>query len=155
MRPTSVSTLLALFAGLATASWGLLDLVENRGGVLPPISRTAPLGLFALALVVLIAALSVRSRLRSRDRRPHPLAMARMVVLGKASAHLGPIVGGLYAGYALVLLPTMDITSRRDRAVLAGLAVAAAVLLTVAGLLLERFCQVPGGLDEDDPPAAA
>jgi uncharacterized protein DUF3180 len=157
VRPTSITTLVALFVGLATATWGALDLVENRGGVLPPIGPTAPAGVFALAVVVLIAALSVRSRLRSDDvrRRPHPLAMARMVVFGKASAHLGPIVGGLYAGYGLVLLPDLDIESRRDRAVLALFAVLAAALLALAGLLLERFCRVPGGVDDDDPSALA
>jgi len=157
MKPTSITSLVAIFIGLSTATWGLLDLIEDRGGVLPPIGRTAPAGLFALALVVLIAALSVRSRLRSNDirRRPHPLAMARMVVLGKASAHLGPIVGGLYAGYALILLPDLDIGDRRDRAVTALLAVLSAALLTVAGLLLERFCRVRGGVDRDDPSALA
>ncbi|MDQ1627929.1 MAG: hypothetical protein QOI54_1673 [Actinomycetota bacterium] len=149
MRPTAVTSLLALFAGLATATWGFLDLLESRGAVLPPISWTAPAGLFALGLVVLIAALALRSRLRSDDRRPHPLAVARMAVLGKASAHVGPIVGGLYAGYALVLLPSLDFSSRRERAVLAGLAVLAALLLTGAGLLLERLCRVRGGTDED------
>jgi hypothetical protein len=157
MKPTSVTSLVAIFIGLTSATWGVLDLIENRGGVLPPIGRTAPAGLFALALVVLIAALSVRTRLRSDDvrRRPHPLAMARMVVLGKASAHLGPIVGGLYAGYALVLLPDIDIGNRRDRAIIAALAVLSAALLTVAGLLLERFCRVRGGTDLDDPSALA
>lgn len=157
MKPTSITTLVAVFIGLSTATWGFLDLIENRGGVLPPIGRTAPAGLFALAVVVLIVAVSVRSRLSSDDvrRRLHPLTTARMAVLGKASAHLGPIVGGAYAGYALVLLPTLDIGDRRDRAVLAMLAVLAAALLTVAGLLLERFCRVRGGVDHDDPSALA
>ncbi len=157
MKPTSITSLVAIFIGMTSATWGLLDLIENRGGVLPPIGGAAPAGLFAIALVVLIAALSVRSRLRSDDvrRRPHPLAMARMAVLGKASAHLGPIVGGIYAGYALVLLPDLDIGNRRDRAVIALLAVLAAALLTVAGLLLERFCRVRGGPDLDDPSALA
>jgi hypothetical protein len=80
--------------------------------------------------------------------------MARMAVLGKASAHVGPIVGGLYGGYALVLLPTLDIGDRRDRALLAGGAVVASLLLTAAGLLLERTCRVRGNRNEDQPPGA-
>jgi uncharacterized protein DUF3180 len=155
MRPTRVSTLVALLLGVAAASWGLFTIIENRGGVLPPLSWSAPAGLFALGIVVLVTALGLRSRLASGDKRPHPLAMARMAVLGKASAHVGPIVGGIYAGYALVLLPHLDITDRRDRAVLAGVALLAALVLTGAGLLLERTCRVRGADDSRDDFGAA
>jgi len=47
--------------------------------------------------------------------------------LGVAIA-IGPIVGGLYGAYALVLAPTLDVGDRRDRALLAGSAVLAALL---------------------------
>jgi hypothetical protein len=78
--------------------------------------------------------------------------MARMAVLGKASSHVGPLVGGLYVGYLLLLLPALDIDSRRERALLCLVALAAAILLTAAGLLLERTCRVRGG-DDNPPPA--
>ncbi|MGZ4589214.1 MAG: DUF3180 domain-containing protein [Actinomycetes bacterium] len=155
MRPTRISTLLALLVGVAAATWGALDIIENRGGVLPPLSWSAPACLFALGMVVLVTAISLRSRLASGDRLPHPLAMARMAVLGKASAHVGPIIGGIYAGYALVLLPSLDIPDRRDRAVLAGVAVLASLVLAGAGLLLERTCRVRGNDDSRDEGAAA
>lgn len=155
MRPTRVATLVALLVAMTTASWGALDIVENRGGVLPPLSRSAPAGVLALGVVVLVTALALRSRLSAGQRRPHPLSMARMAVLGKASAHVGPIVGGIYAGYALILLPTLDIADRRERAVLASIAVVAALLLTGAGLLLERTCRVRGDDERDDFGTAA
>ena len=156
MKPTRVVSLVALFVSVAAVTWGVLRLVEDRGGVLPPLSWSAPAGLLALGVVVLATALGLRSRLRRGEKRPHPLSMARMAVLGKASAHVGPIVGGLYGGYALVLLPTLDIGDRRDRAVLAGAAVLASLVLTAAGLLLERTCRVRGaGRDDDEPTATA
>lgn len=156
MKPTRVSSLVALLLGFSAASWGLFRIIENRGGVLPPLSWSAPAGVFALGLVVLITALGLRSRLaRGGDKRPHPLAMARMAVLGKASAHVGPIVGGVYAGYALVLLPSLDVANRQDRAVLAGAALLAALVLTGAGLLLERTCRVRGADDSRDDFGAA
>ena len=154
MKPTRIASLVAIFIAVGAVTWGALRLVEDRGGVLPPLSWSAPAGLLALALVVLATALGLRSRLRRGDKRPHPLSMARMAVLGKASAHVGPIVGGLYGGYALVLLPSLDIGDRRDRALLAGGAVLASLLLTAAGLLLERTCRVRGNNDEDQPPGA-
>ena len=152
MRPTRIVSLLALFAAVAAVAWGALSLVEDRGGVLPPLSWSAPAGLLALGVVVLVTALALRSRLRRDDKRPHPLSMAQMAVLGKASAHVGPIVGGLYGGYALILLPTLDIGDRRDRALLAGGAVLAALVLTAAGLFLERTCRVRRDRDDEPPP---
>lgn len=154
MRPTRLATLVALLVAVAAVAWGVLRLVEDRGGVLPRLSWSAPFGILALGVVVLVTALGLRSRMRRGDKRPHPLSMAQMAVLGKASAHVGPIIGGLYGGYALVLLPTLDISDRRDRAVLAGSAVLAALVLTGAGLFLERICRVRGNGRDDDHPGA-
>jgi Protein of unknown function (DUF3180) len=147
-------SLVALFVAVAAVAWGSLRLVEDRGGVLPPLSWSAPAGLLALGVVVLVTALALRSRLRSDEKRPHPLSMVQMAVLGKASAHVGPIVGGLYGGYALVLLPTLEIGDRRERALLAGGAVLASLVLTAAGLFLERTCRVRRDRDDDPPPGA-
>jgi len=135
---------MALLVGVAALTWGALLIAETRGAVLPPLAWTAPAGVALLAVVVLVTAVALRRRLSS-GRPPEPLGMARMAVLGKASAHVGPIVGGLYAGYLVLLLPDLGIESRSERAVLCGVALLSAVLLTVAGLLLERTCRVRGG----------
>ena len=59
---------------------------------------------------MLVTALGLRARLRRPGRSGRTrLSMARMAVLGKASAHVGPLVGGLYGGYLLVLLPGLEI----------------------------------------------
>jgi hypothetical protein len=151
VRPTRVSTLVALMLGVAAVSWGALRVAETRGSSLPALAWTAPAGIALLAVVVLVTAVALRSRLRG-DRPPHPLGTARMAVLGKASAHVGPIVGGLYLGYLVLLLPGLDVMSRRDRAVLCLVALVASILLTAAGLLLERTCRIRGG--DDEPPEA-
>jgi hypothetical protein len=155
VKPTRIGTLVSLLVVVAAVTWGLLQVMSDHGHTLPPLTWTAPAGVAALAVVVLVTWLGLRSRLRTPGRRPHPLSMARMAVLGKASAHVGPIVGGLYGGYALVLLPTLDIGDRRDRALLAGAAVLAALLLTAAGLFLERICRVRGSRDDDEATATA
>jgi hypothetical protein len=156
MRPTRVRVLVALLLGVAAVTWGVLQIMLDRGDVLPPLTWSAPSFIALLAIVVLATALGLRARLNDPAKRPHPLSMARMAVLGKASAHVGPIVGGLYAGYALVLLPGLEIASRRDRSVLCLVALLASVGLSVAGLLLERACRVPpSGTDEEIPAARA
>jgi hypothetical protein len=156
MRPTRVRLLVAMLLGVAAVTWGVLQILLDRGAVLPPLTWTAPTGIALIAIVVLATALGLRARLDDPAKRPHPLSMARMAVLGKASAHVGPIVGGLYAGYLLVLLPGLEIASRRDRSVLCLVALLASIGLSVAGLLLERACRVPpSGTDEQIPAARA
>jgi len=139
---------------VAAVAWGVLQVMSDHGSTLPPLTWTAPTGVAALAVVVLVTWLGLRSRLTRPEQRPHPLSMARMAVLGKASAHVGPIVGGLYAGYLLVLLPDLEIVARRERAILCATAVLFSVGLTVAGLLLEHACRVPPSASDDEVPAA-
>jgi hypothetical protein len=157
MRPTRPSILVALLIGAAAVSWGVLDIAERRGAVLPPPPWTAPLGIAFIAAAVLLSALALRRRMSGLPgtKPPHPLGVARMAVLGKACSHVGSLVGGVYGGYLLLLLPGLDIGGRRDRALVAGAALVAAVLLTVAGLLLERTCRVrPAGGEGPDSPSA-
>jgi hypothetical protein len=157
VTPSRLSTLLALAIGAAAVAWGAVRLSEGRGATLPPLPWAAPVGLAVLALAVLASAVALRARLRGRPgtRPPRPLGVARMAVLGKASAHAGALLAGAYAGYVLVLAPSLGIEARRDRALVAAAATLAAVLLTAAGLLLERTCRVRGGDDGTPPPAAS
>jgi hypothetical protein len=146
--------LVALLLGVAAVSWGVLRLAENRGLSTPDVTWTAPAFVAILAAAVLTVAVALRRRI-SGARRPNPLGMARMAVLGKASAHVGPIVAGLYLGYLLLLLPGLDVVSRRDRALVSTVTVLLALLLSAAGLLLERTCRVTGSDDDEPPPAVS
>jgi hypothetical protein len=157
MRPTKVSILAALLVGAAALSWGVLRVAENRGAVLPPLPWGAPLGIAFLAAAVGVSTLALRRRLRGipGTKPPQPIGVARMAVLGKAASHVGALAAGAYGGYLVLLLPGLDIGGRRDRALIAGSALVAAVLLTAAGLLLERTCRVrPLGGDGPDAPSA-
>ena len=98
MRPTRPGILIALLLGVAAVAWGTVEIVVNRGGTSPVITWFAPIELGLLGVVVVVIALGLRSRLRRPERRPHPLSMVRLAALGKASAHAGPVVGGLYLG---------------------------------------------------------
>jgi hypothetical protein len=154
VRPTRIRTLVWLALVVGALTWLLLRILDSNGTTLPPLTWTAPAGVLALALLVGVAWVTVRRR--RAPTQPHvtpidPLGMARLAALGKAASHVGAALVGWYAGWVVLLLPDLEISSRRDRAVWAGFAVGAAVLLAVAGLLLERACRVR---DDERPPAA-
>ena len=153
MKPTRIGSLVAILIAVAAVSWGVLRIMDSRAMSLPTLTWTSPAGIFALALVVLVAAVALRLRLRA-GRPPHPLGTARMAVLGKASAFVGPVIGGMYLGYLVVLLPDASVGDRRDRIVLCGLALGAALALSAAGLFLERACRVDDR-DDEIPPAVS
>ncbi len=103
MRPTRVSTLVALLVGTAALAWGALRISVNRGGHaagadLDRAGRRRVTRRRRAADGRRAAVAGWRGRRSDRTRS----AMARLAVLGKASAHVGPLVGGLYAGYLVV-----------------------------------------------------
>ena len=155
MRPTRVRTLIVLAAVVGVLAWLFLHVVDNRGSTLPSLTWTAPAGVLALALVVGVSWVAVRRRRDPAQSRLHPidpLGMARMAVLGKAAAHVGAALLGFYLGWVVLLLPDLGIDARRERALIAAVAAVGAVLLAVAGLLLERACRVR---DDDEGPTPA
>lgn len=158
MRPTSPGVLLAWLITTGALVWGALRIAESRGSTPPALPWAGPLGIAFLAAAVLVSTIALRRRLRGSagTKPPQPLGVARMAVLGKASSHVGAILAGGYAGYLLMLLPSLDIGARRERAVVAAVAVLAGAVLTLAGLFLERSCRVgPRGDDIDSPSAPA
>ena len=151
MRPTRIGSLVAVLAAVAAVAWGVLRVMESRAMSLPALTWTSPAGILLLTLVVFVATLALRRRLDAR-RPPNPLGIARMAVLGKASAFVGPLIGGMYLGYLVVLLPDVSIGDRGERAWQCALAILAAVLLSAAGLFLERTCRIDER-DDEQPPA--
>ena len=151
MTPTRLRTLalLALLGGVAGAL-----LAATAYGSLPDLPRVAPVSLALLAVVELAMARVVRDRVQRRARPGartlHPLQVARAAALAKASSPTGALLGGVYLGLLLWLLPSELRASGPDR-VVAGLSALAAGALVVAALLLERACRTPDR--EDEPPA--
>ena len=163
MKPTRLRALWAALAGTAVASWSVLSLLDSRGSaLLPALPWSAPAALAVLALLIAVAALGLRRRLRAlvprlgQEARPrlasrpvNALVVARLAVLGKASAYGGAVLAGAYGGYVVLLLSDLTTELRRELGAIAGLSALAAALLAAAGLGLERSCRVPPGEEED------
>jgi hypothetical protein len=152
MHPTNPATLVVLGLGAAAVSW---ILVANYYGDLPPIPWLPAFTIFALAAFEAVLARTTKARI---DRRPgtdrvDPLAVARYVVLAKASSPTASIFAGLYGGVLVSLLVvkgTQNVAVTNDLPPI-GTGLVAALALVGAALWLERSCRVPKPPDDDKP----
>jgi len=158
VRTLRIRTLAGVFVVTGVLSWSGARLWDTFG-TLPGVPVAAPIVLALIATALFATALSLRSRLRAqRERRPgakgvDPLAAARAVVFGQASALVAALVVGMYGGTGLYLVMyDLDMDPRRQQAIYAGLAVAAGIGVIAAALFLERVCRLPE--DDDTVPHA-
>ena len=70
-------------------------------------------------------------------------------MFAKAAAYGGAVLIGWYAAQALAVLPDI-VGARRTRLLMAALCFLAAVGVAGAGLLVQRWCRLPPGEDEDE-----
>ncbi|WP_394347584.1 DUF3180 domain-containing protein [Verrucosispora sp. SN26_14.1] len=151
MGPTRISTLVVAALAAAAATWLLISSFYYSG--LPPLPWLPVVTLAGLAVLEAYAAVNTRGRI---DRRPgrdpvNPLLVARFVVLAKASALVGAIFAGAYAGLVGWLLVQSTRAAGSDRpAAIAGLV--ASVALVAAALWLERSCRVPERPEDEQEP---
>lgn len=80
----------------------------------------------------------------SDRRRVDPQRATQALALARASAFAGAALTGGYAAIALLTLPTAVVEPRVERLAVAGVATAAAAVLGVAGVVVERWCRLPG-----------
>jgi hypothetical protein len=150
LHPTSIATLVVLALGTAAVAW---ILVANYYGDIPPIPWLPAFTIFALAAFEAFLARTTKARI---DRKPgapplDPLAVARYVVLAKASSPAGAIFTGLYGGMLIYLIARPDNAHARADVPPTATGVVAALALVGAALWLERSCRVPKPPEEDNP----
>lgn len=149
MRRTGPGDLAVPFFLIGATVYALLRFAYST---LPPLGPLVPAPLAALALAELVAARRVRAAVR-HDPNARPMAaivIARCVALGKASSLVGAGVAGAALGMLLRVAPnagTLDAAAHDTR--VSALLLGAAVLLVVAGLLLERAGIDPHHEDRD------
>lgn len=149
MTPTSRRSLVLVAAVVGVVAWSALRLVETSGGLPLPLPWTALAGMLVLVAAVVAAGWPVRRWTRGdRTRRLDALQAARTLVLARAAAYAGAALTGFYAAQGLLALPDVDVEPRRERLVMAVLAIVCALLMVVAGLVVEHWCRTP--VDEDD-----
>lgn len=152
MRRTSVRVLALTFAGVTLVGTLVLRALAAQAVRLPPIAWIEPVAILALAALIFWMGWAVRSFQKGRKPDLDPLRAARTFVLAKAAALTGAILAGRYLAAVLDVIGDLDIASQRSRAVAAGIAVVCSLVLTVVGLVVEKFCELPP--PDDDAEAA-
>lgn len=153
MGPTRKRDLAAAAAFAAVI--GYLAAVFAYPRLFPPITVWTGLSLLGVAAAVAAWGVNVRAKIRDGEigdgpGRLHPLAVARSVVVGKASAWVGAPVFGWWTGILVQLLPQRGVLRAADEDT-AGVVVAAvsALALMVAGVWLQHCCRSPQEPPED------
>lgn len=147
MGPTRKRELVAATVITAVVGYLLVVLLYRW---FPPITLWTGLSLLAVAVAEAVWAFYIRAKINDGEigvggDRLHPLAVARSVLIAKASAWVGALVLGWWSGVLAYLLPRRS-TLRVAGEDTAGAAVAAgcALALIVAALWLQHCCKSPG-----------
>ncbi len=150
LRPTRVTTLIAVAVIGFALSWGTLTVLRRRGSSLPEVQWLS-VGVLAFGgLVVCWIAFQTWSTLHRRGRYLDPQRAVNLYVLGRASAVVGALVAGAYLGYLLQYVGDLGFEVADRRSLRSGLGMASGVLLAVGGKLLEHACKAPRPPDEHD-----
>ena len=148
VRPTSRRLLVAIAVLGVAVGLTMVKAVEARGGVAPAVSWLTLIAWAFLAALLVAAARNTHQRVQIRRERIEPSRAVFLLMIGKASAFVGALCAGVYAGFALSFLQAVGSSGPRNRVIMAGAAAVVSVLVVTAGLLLERACRVPEDPDK-------
>jgi len=143
VKRTSPFPLLALAAGGALVGFLLqLSLASSGRPILvPPV--TLPITLAAAGALVLVFAIPIYRAIRGPVRREvNPFRAMRVLVLAKASSHVGSLVAGFGLGCVAYVL-SRAIVPEVSSLWLSIATAAGGVVLLVAGLVAEQLCALP------------
>jgi hypothetical protein len=147
--PTRIRDLIAYAAAVTLISWLAM---RQWYGDLPRLRWFVPLSLALLAIAEVLAANQLRDRIRHRPGAlpVQPLVAARMLALAKASAVVGAVMVGIWAGLLVYVVPRLgQLNAAGNDTVVGAIGVVAAVTLTAAALWLEYCCRTPAPPDGD------
>ena len=141
LRPTSLPALAGWALVGVVVGWGVHPISDRMGAVPPLVSWAQPLALALLAAILGYTAWATWRTVHVRRERLLPNQAVNRLVLARACAVVGALVGGGYLGYGLSWLG--EPAELADERVLRSLVAALAALVAViAALLLERACRV-------------
>lgn len=148
LRPMSGAALTVWAVIGLVGGWVFHRILDQGTGSAPMVSWVQPLALLLVAAILGGTAWSTQRTLGQQVGRLAPYHAVNRLVLARACAYVGCLMGGAYAGYAVSWLGVPSELAD-EKALRAAIAALAGVLVVVTALLLERACRVPG--DRNDP----
>lgn len=167
MSPVRRRDLGVLALGLAVAAWLV---VRASYGDLPTLDWWLATPLAVLAVAEALGARTLKARLtslraaRSRSGTPtaasgdapvrpvEPMLVARLAVLAQASAYVGAVFAGVWAGVLAHVGPQVGrLQAAGGDTVTAVVGIACSAALVAAALWLESACRVPPSSIDDEP----
>lgn len=142
LRPTAGASLaIAAVIGLL-GGWLLRPASVRLNGTAPVVTWAQALVLVFVALVLAYVAWHTWQTIHVHRRRLEGNRSVNRLVLARASALVGALAAGGYAGYAITWLG--DASELADeRLVRSAVAAVGGLLMMLASLALERACRVP------------
>lgn len=141
LQPTSVQVLLALGAVGLVLGWLVRPVAERLDTTAPIVTWAQPTALGLVAAILGGTAWLTHRTVHVHRRRLVPHQAVNRLVLARACALVGALIGGVYLGYGLSWVG-LAAELAGQRAVRSGAAGVACLLICVTGLLLERACRV-------------
>ncbi|WP_347956261.1 DUF3180 domain-containing protein [Gordonia aichiensis] len=151
LGPTRIRDLLAVAIVAGLALWLL---IHYNYGSFPSLPWLSGISLYVLAGLEVVIAFIVRKRIADRDvgrsrGQLHPINAARLVALAKASALLGAVAAGGWAGVLVFLMQNGILDAARADRPGAVVGLVGGVVLAAAALWLEHCCRTPDDPDQD------
>ena len=143
VRPTRIAVLVATAAVGLIVGWFGGALIERSDGVAPNVPWSS---VWVMVFAAAFLGATAWSTWRTIHRQRHwidPHKAVNRLVLAKASALVGALMAGLYAGYGARFLDDLTAPLPQERVIRSGLVLLAAVLVVVTALSLEHACRVP------------
>lgn len=146
MQRTSTAMLIAVGGFIAAVS---AILTWRFYGSMSTIPVAISLSLWVMAVICIFAGVKVRGRVEEgligQDRsQMNPLTIAQLMLVGRAGAWAGAIVGGIYVGISSHVIPRAgDLIAASEDLPGALASALGGIVLAAAGLYLERSCEVP------------
>ncbi|WP_157181475.1 DUF3180 domain-containing protein [Actinopolymorpha alba] len=150
MRTTRLTLLVVLLLLGGAVGWSGVAVMQATGTIVGRAPWSAAGGLAFFAALLLAGAWYMYDRVHRKRRTVDGLTAVRLLALAKASALVGALVAGVYAGFAARYLPEYGVPDGRDRVIRGGVTALAAIVVVVGALLLERACKVPKGPEENE-----
>lgn len=142
LRPTAGASLATVAVIGLVLGWLLRPVMVRLSGTAPVVTWAQALALVFVAAVLAYVAWHTWQTIHVHHRRLPGNRSVNRLVLARASALVGALAAGGYAGYGVTWLGDAS-EMVGERLLRCGVAAAGGLLMMVASLLLERACRVP------------